>query len=69
MGKSIRDRAGNRSDKGFSEDRERGNYDDPWEREFQERDPSRDVRDIYEDQPGSTGDEYVWPENEDEDED
>ena len=69
MGKSIRDRAGNRSDKGFSEDRERGNYDDPWEREFQERDPSHDVRDIYEDPPESAGDDYVWPDSEDRDDD
>ncbi len=69
MGRSIRDRAGNRGGKGFSGERRRGNYDDPWDREYLDRDPFRDVRDIYEDQSWSAGDEFVWPENEDEDED
>jgi len=69
MGKTIRDRAANRSGKGFAGQNGRGNYGDPWGGESPEQDPFRDVRDIYEDQPESASDDYVWPENEDNDDD
>ena len=69
MGKTIRDRAANRSGKGFAGQSGRGNYGDPWGGESPEQDPFRDVRDIYEDQPESAGDDYVWPDSEDRDDD
>ncbi|MFA6364689.1 hypothetical protein [Methanoregula sp.] len=67
MGRSIKDRAGNRGGKGFGEEKRRGNYNDPWDEENPDLDPCRNVRDLYEDQTNSPGDEYVWPENDDDD--
>ncbi|WP_292423209.1 hypothetical protein [Methanoregula sp.] len=66
MGRSTRDRAGNRGGKRFGGQNGRGTYDDPWDEENPDQDPCRNVRDLYEEPPDSPGDEYVWPENEEE---
>jgi hypothetical protein len=68
MGRCIRERVGNRGGKGFGAESGRGNYDNQWDRENPDPGPCRDVRDIYEDQPDPASDEYLWPDNEDEDE-
>jgi hypothetical protein len=66
MGRNIRDRAGNRGGKCFGGVNGRGNYRDSRDQENPDHGPCHDVRDIYEDQPESASDEYVWPENEEE---
>lgn len=68
MVKTTRARTGTRTSKESGEQKRRGKYVDPWDDENQE-DPSRDVRDIYEDQPDSRDEDYIWPENEDEEDD
>ncbi|HNX17404.1 MAG TPA: hypothetical protein PKM50_03635 [Methanoregula sp.] len=68
MVKTTRARTGTRSSKAFGEQKRRGKYVDPLDEENQE-DPCRDVRDIYEDQPDSQDDEYIWPVNENDEDD
>jgi len=70
MRRTIRDRTGNRAGKGFGQAaRGRGDYRAPWDQENQDQDPSSDVRDIYEEEQDSANEEYVWPENEETDDD
>jgi len=63
MRRTIRDRTGNRAGKGFGQACGRGDL------ENQDQDPSSDVRDIYEEEQDSANEEYVWPENEETDDD
>ena len=69
MGRTLRGSTGNRAGKDFGQARGRGGSRAPWDQENTDQDPSSDVRDIYEDQQDSAGDDYVWPENEDREDD
>lgn len=69
MRRTIRDRTGNRAGKGFGQARGHGDHRAPWDQENQDQDPSSDVRDIYEEEQDSANEEYVWPENEEIDDD
>jgi hypothetical protein len=59
---------GNRGGEGFGGHGIRGNYDDRWDPVNPDQDPSLDLRDIYEDSTDHTGRDYIWPENEEDDE-
>ena len=69
MGRGTRDRVGRRGGIGYEGHGMRGSYDDRWDPGNPDHDPSRDLRDMYEELPAPASDEYVWPENEDADED
>lgn len=63
MGRASKDRATNRTKSAGRMEtlRERGGN---WDPENPEEDPSRDLRDIYEEENGPVDDDYIWPENE-----
>lgn len=69
MGRGTRERVGRRGAVGFEGHGVRGSNDDRWDPGNPDRDPSRDLMDIYEDPQDPVNDEYVWPEIEDMDED
>jgi hypothetical protein len=69
MGRGTRDRVGRRGGVGYEGQGVRGSNDDRWDLGNPDHDPSRDLRDMYEDLPDPVNDEYAWPEcgNSDED--
>lgn len=69
MGRGGRDSAGHRGGKGYEGHGVRGSNDNRWEPETTDHDLYHDLRDMYEDLPDPVTDEYMWPQNEDEDED
>ena len=65
MGRGTRDRPGHRGSEGVGGQGIRGIHDERWD---PDQDPFQDVRDISEDSTDPAGRDYLWPENE-EDED
>ena len=61
MGRGTRDRVGRRGGAGYEGHGVRGSNDDRWDPGNPDHDPSRDLRDMYEDLPEPVNDEYVWP--------
>jgi hypothetical protein len=68
MGRGGRERTRNRGGEGFEGHGVRGRYDDRWDPRHPDQDPCRDLRDMYEETPDPVAEEYLWPEQE-EDED
>jgi hypothetical protein len=67
MGRGGRDRMGHRGAEGFGGHGIRGSYDDRRDPVNPDQDPSHDLRDIYEDPADPAGRDYLWPENEEDD--
>jgi|WetSurMetagenome_2_1015567.scaffolds.fasta_scaffold00099_33 hypothetical protein len=68
MGRGGQGRSGDRGSNTFEDQGARNTYDNRWDPRHPDQDPSRDIRDIYEEAPDPVTEEYLWPEQE-EDED
>jgi hypothetical protein len=71
MGRGKRDRTGHRGGDAGDRYGTRGSDDERWNLNYPEDDPLRDLRPHEEDIMNAAGDEYVWPDmnNESEDDD
>jgi hypothetical protein len=68
MGRGGQERARHRSGEGFHGYGARDTSDSRWDPQHPDHDTSRDLRDIYENVPDPVTEDYIWPEQE-EDED
>jgi hypothetical protein len=68
MGRGGRERISHRGGEGFEGHGARGTYNDRWDPLHPDPDPGLDLRDMYEEALGPVTEEYLWPEQE-EDED
>jgi len=66
MGRGGRERARPRGGAIAGGKGPQGEHDKQWDPDHPDQDPCRDLRDMYDDTPDPAADEYLWPEQEEE---